>query len=79
MEIYSLVECIKADDEGVLVDGGIYTVMDVTQKGNLILFELTPPSPYTTFDKHRFQDTGKFADMEYFDDEPPHNWEGWLV
>lgn len=47
------VVCIKGH-EGVLIEGEIYTVVNVTKNGNYLLNELEPPEPYTSFDKDRF-------------------------
>lgn len=76
MQIYSRVKCIKADDEGILVDGGIYTIMHITEKGNIKLWELDPPKPYTTFYKHRFEDTGDLLDFMVQEEEWDNYYEG---
>lgn len=63
----SLVKCIRGA-EGILDEGSIYTVWDVTDKGHLKLEELHPPLPYTCFNKDRFEDTGEFITLEAFED-----------
>lgn len=40
--------------EGVLKEGEIYTVKEVTDKGNYLLMEVEPPQPYSSFKKERF-------------------------
>jgi hypothetical protein len=46
--------------EGLLTEGNIYTVIEVTSKGNFILEEVSVPEGFTSFDFNRFvpvQDT----------------------
>ena len=40
--------------EGVLSEGEVYTVKDVTDRGNYLLEEVEPPQPYSSFKKERF-------------------------
>lgn len=40
--------------EGVLSEGEVYTVSEVTHKGNYLLEEVEPPQPYSSFRKERF-------------------------
>lgn len=64
MELGSIILCIKGD--GIyLKENEKYTVADVTEKGNLLLFEVDPPEGYTSFHKDRFKDTGLFME-EFF-------------
>ena len=51
MDIGSLVECIKGYP-GVIEEGQYYTVRDI-QKG-VMLYEVQPPHPYTSFLKERW-------------------------
>ena len=53
--------------QGIIETGEIYTVVDITPKGNFILEEVAPPEGYTSFDKNRF------CPIEDFDDG--WNWE----
>jgi len=53
MQQNSLVECVKGHG-GVIEKGEIYTVLHVTRDGNLLLSEVAPPSPHTSFHKERF-------------------------
>jgi len=46
--------------ENLLTDGNIYTVVEVTKKGNFLLEEVEAPEGYTSFSSDRFipvQDT----------------------
>jgi len=46
--------------ENLLTDGNIYTVIEVTKKGNFLLEEVEVPEGYTSFNSSRFipvQDT----------------------
>ena len=46
--------------ENLLTDGNIYTVVEVTSKGNFLLEEVEVPEGYTSFNSSRFipvQDT----------------------
>jgi hypothetical protein len=53
MQIGSIVECIKGYPE-VIEEGQYYTVKAV---GNgIVLYEVTPPEPYTSFLKERFKE-----------------------
>lgn len=40
--------------EGVLSEGEVYTVREVTDRGNYLLEEVEPPQPYSSFRKERF-------------------------
>ena len=40
--------------EGVLEEGSVYTVSEVTDAGNYLLFEVYPPQPHTSFRSLRF-------------------------
>lgn len=58
--------------EGVLIEGEIYTVINVTKKGNYILNELDPPEPFTSFDKDRFEmvsDDDFLAQFDFIQEE----------
>lgn len=64
MKLGSIVLCIKGD--GVHIkENEKYTVTDVTEKGNLLLFEIDPPEGHTSFHRGRFKDTGLFSE-EFF-------------
>jgi hypothetical protein len=46
--------------ENLLIDGDIYTVVEVTKKGNFLLEEVEAPEGFTSFNSDRFipvQDT----------------------
>ena len=45
--------CIEGH-EGLLEEGGVYSVREITERGNYILWEVQPPHPYVSFDKERF-------------------------
>lgn len=47
------VMCVKGH-EGILEEGEIYHVADVTDKGHYLLFEVDPPTPYKCFNRDRF-------------------------
>jgi len=47
------VMCIKGH-QGILEEGEVYHVADVTEKGHYLLFEVDPPNPYKCFNKFRF-------------------------
>ena len=47
------VMCIKGH-EGILEEGEVYHVADVTDKGHYLLFEVDPPTPYKCFNRDRF-------------------------
>lgn len=53
MKVNSLVLCILGHP-GVVQQDSIYTVRSITSQGNINLFELDPPHPYTSFYKERF-------------------------
>lgn len=55
MENNSLVVCIKGFP-GILEEDSIYTVTQVKSTGNILLAEITPPSPHNSFDKRRFKE-----------------------
>lgn len=45
--------CVEGH-EGVLEEGGVYSVREITGGGNYILWEVQPPSPYLSFKSDRF-------------------------
>ena len=47
------VMCIKGH-EGILEEGEVYHVSEVTDKGHYLLFEVDPPNPYICFNRDRF-------------------------
>jgi hypothetical protein len=47
------VVCITGS-EGVLKEGDIYTVTEITKRGNFILDEVSVPEGFTSFDANRF-------------------------
>ena len=53
MQVNSLVVCVLGHP-GVLEQEQIYTVREVTSKGNINVFEAEPPHPYGSFYKERF-------------------------
>lgn len=53
MQANSLVEC-KKGHSGIIEKGEIYTVAHVLESGNLLLCEVSPPNPHTSFHKDRF-------------------------
>lgn len=59
----SIVRCIRGA-EGILEEGSLYTVWDVTDQGHIRLEEVNPPEPYNCFNKDRFEDTGDFVAFE---------------
>jgi hypothetical protein len=48
-----LARCIIGHD-GVLDQGAFYTIRDITKNGNIKLYEVDPPEPFTSFNKDRF-------------------------
>lgn len=50
---YMRVLCIHGH-EGVLEEGETYTVSEVTEGGNYLLFEVEPPQPFSSFKSTRF-------------------------
>ena len=50
---YMKVLCINGS-EGILEDGEVYTVIQVSKLGNYILEEVAVPEGYTNFDSNRF-------------------------
>lgn len=40
--------------QGVLEEGAIYTVRELTNKGNYLLHEVDPPQPFSSFKSERF-------------------------
>jgi len=61
MEIGSIVECIKGYPE-VIEEGQYYTVKSI---GNgVVLYEINPPEPYTSFLKERFREVQSPGDFE---------------
>lgn len=63
MQVGSLVECIKGA-VGILNEGDIYTVTYISGQGNLLLEEVTPPPPHTTFDRRRFKEVQPPMDVQ---------------
>lgn len=49
------VECISPC-EPYLIKGNYYTIKNITNKGNYLLYEVDPPSPHTSFNKDRFRE-----------------------
>lgn len=45
--------CVEGH-EGVLEEGEVYTVREITERGNYILWEVEPPQPYVSFKQGRF-------------------------
>lgn len=45
--------CIQGH-EGVLEEGEVYTVKELTDRGNYLLNEVDPPQPYSSFRSERF-------------------------
>jgi hypothetical protein len=61
------VKCIKGYP-GYLNEGDVYSVKKITENGNYILYGASPPYPYTSFDKNRFEEINLDAivwDPEY--------------
>jgi hypothetical protein len=54
MQEGSIVECVKGHP-GILEEGSYYTLSTVT-KNAVLLFEVSPPHPYTGFHKDRFKE-----------------------
>jgi len=54
MQEGSIVECIKGHP-GILEEGAYYTLSEVKNNG-VLLFEVSPPSPYNSFHKDRFKE-----------------------
>lgn len=62
--------CINGS-EGILEDGEVYTVIQVSKLGNYILEEVAVPEGYTNFDSNRFiplqtTDLDELVEDEYF-------------
>lgn len=38
----------------MLEEGGVYSVREITERGNYVLWEVQPPHPYVSFSKERF-------------------------
>lgn len=55
--------CIKGH-YGILDEGEVYHVSEVTKKGNYCLFEVDPPNPYLCFNKNRFVPLTNIDDEE---------------
>ena len=62
---FKRIQCIKGDEEYGLVEGGVYTLIDVTKDGNYRLLELDPPEPFNCFDKIRFVSTQETVLVEF--------------
>ena len=60
------VMCIKGH-EGVLKEGEVYHVSEVTEKGHYLLFEVDPPNPYLCFNRDRFVPLTEVLDEELID------------
>lgn len=63
MDIGSLVECVKGHP-GVIEEGQYYTIRDI--KNGVFLYEVEPPSPYTSFLKERFREVQGPEALEEF-------------
>jgi|688.fasta_scaffold442492_2 hypothetical protein len=61
MEIGSIVECIKGYPE-VIEEGQYYTVKYIGK--GIVLHEVSPPEPYTSFLKERFKEVQSPGDFE---------------
>ena len=53
MQVNSLVVCVLGHP-GILEQEQIYTVREVTQQGNINVFEAEPPHPHSSFFRERF-------------------------
>jgi len=62
MQVNSLVECIRGG-AGIIEKGAIYTVSDITVMGNILLYEVQPPSPHTSFLVDRFRELQEPVDV----------------
>lgn len=67
--------------EGLLIEGNIYTVVEVTQKGNFILEEVNVPEGFTSFDYNRFvpiQDTDddltNELEVQFWSEQPTYDY-----
>jgi hypothetical protein len=69
------VMCINGH-EGVLTEGDIYTVIEVTKSGNFILDEVAVPEPHTSFNSDRFvplesdDDLTEELEEEFWSEQP---------
>lgn len=63
MDIGSIVECVKGYP-GIIEEGQYYTIRDI-QKG-VMLYEVEPPHPYTSFLKERFKEVQEPLALEEF-------------
>lgn len=61
MKIGSIVECIVGHP-GVIEQGQYYTIRDI--KNGVLLHEVEPPLPYTSFLKDRFKEVQPPEDFE---------------
>lgn len=67
---YMKVLCVNGS-EGILEDGEVYTVIQVSKLGNYILEEVAVPEGYTNFNSNRFiplqtTDLDELVEDEYF-------------
>ena len=62
------VMCIKGY-EGVLKEGEVYHVSEVTEKGHYLLFEVDPPNPYLCFNRDRFVPLTDIPEEELIEQE----------
>lgn len=66
--------------EGLLTEGNIYTVVEVTQKGNVILEEVQVPEGFTSFASSRFipiQDDGDLTnelEVQFWSEQPTYDY-----
>ena len=60
--------CIEGH-EGLLEEGGVYSVREITEGGNYVLWEVQPPQPYASFRKERFINLKdeSIEELEYLD------------
>jgi hypothetical protein len=68
-----LAKCIIGHD-GVLDQGAFYTICDITKNGNIKLYEVDPPEPFTSFNKDRFKlytEEEVFGPFEFEDENIP--------
>jgi hypothetical protein len=68
-----LARCIIGHD-GILDQGVFYTVSDITEDGNIKLYEVDPPEPFTSFSSNRFKlytEEEVFGPFEFEDENIP--------
>ena len=70
------VMCVQGHN-GLLEDGNIYTVSEVTSQGNFLLEEVDVPEGYTSFSSTRFvtlqsqDDWSEEMEESYWAEQPP--------